>query len=631
MTEILRRRLLLDIAELQAKPYPNIYLHVDDENLNRACLILTVEGYGPLHMNIEFPIDYPIQPPIIEMDSAISHPNIFKGGYICASILNTTEGWTPAYTLKGIAIQLLSFFASDAIEQVNGRGRVYLHDYRAESEAADGTRNFFCAKCGSGREISETSDIAIRDGSSMMDLDTVDFHNTFSRSSNNPLGASIQISTLPDEVVLLICDNLDTEDLMLFAKAWSRVGHMVTRYDLIRTRELQCFLSKQTYKMARLGVGVGITREGGQKVTFSSEFDLVSHEAFWTHHVRRSVQGIKFQYWLPLPISEGHWKNVQSSADWNLKLIRKAAGLGYIPPFKVIYHFMNDVMVKFNKDASGNTKSTSSDPNAETIKSTLTHASEKAIESYFHLFHLLICLAIDDPSIVESANDMIHKFIHGETSKSSCPNLGHLLIASLISNVEVSYETMEAMIKEAITRNVVWMLGEQPGLSYIEPSEVSHYRLEKTFEAGKTSYRILMFLNLFKTTAVGNPRKPLSQLANEAFKRHGAPPRGSARILADCIKRIHLIDSFPDFFGAMGMGVRQDSWFTNLLRECIKDSINKGYSKMPITQSQALYLRQLDERDVDVVDGLQPVFTDMSRVMSLFHGIANDSHGNGHG
>ncbi|CAD6446456.1 83b5f521-1391-4c71-ae64-84ac747426f8 [Sclerotinia trifoliorum] len=110
MTETLRRRLLLDIAELQAKPYPNIFLHVDDENLNHACLILTVEGYGPPHMRVDFLPDYPIQPPNIDMDSNISHPNIM-GGQICASILNTP----PAYTLKGLAIQLFSFFASDAI------------------------------------------------------------------------------------------------------------------------------------------------------------------------------------------------------------------------------------------------------------------------------------------------------------------------------------------------------------------------------------------------------------------------------------------------------------------------------------------------------------------------------------
>ncbi|EDN99160.1 hypothetical protein SS1G_14020 [Sclerotinia sclerotiorum 1980 UF-70] len=373
MTETLRRRLLLDIAELQAKPYPNIFLHVDDENLNRACLVLTVEEYGPLHMRLDFPSDYPIQPPIIKIDSNISHPNIIRG-QICASILNTPEGWTPAYTLKGFAIQLLSFFASDAIEQVNGKGRVYLRDYRARSKAADGRMGFCCT-----------------------------------------------------------------------------------------------------------------------------------------------------------------------------------GGFGNIPPFKLIFHFMNDVMVKFNKDTLVNTNN-SSDINTKTIQSTLTHASEKAIESYFHLFHLLICLAIDDPSVVGYANDLIDKFVNGGTSKSSCPNLNHILIASLISDVEVSYKTMETMIKEAITRNVVWMLGEQPGLSYIEPSEVSQYRLEKTFEASKTSYRILMFLKIFKTTAIGKPKKPLSQLANEAFKRHGAPPRGSARYLADWTKRIHLIASFPDFFRVMGMG-----------------------------------------------------------------------------
>lgn len=373
-----------------------------------------------------------------------------------------------------------------------------------------------------------------------------------------------------------------------------------------------------------------VTREGIHKGTLSSEFDLISHEAFWTHQIRRSVQGIKFRYWLPLPISEGHWERIQPLTDWNLRLIKTAGGFGNIPPFKLIFHFMNDVMVKFNKDTLVNTNN-SSDINTKTIQSTLTHASEKAIESYFHLFHLLICLAIDDPSVVGYANDLIDKFVNGGTSKSSCPNLNHILIASLISDVEVSYKTMETMIKEAITRNVVWMLGEQPGLSYIEPSEVSQYRLEKTFEASKTSYRILMFLKIFKTTAIGKPKKPLSQLANEAFKRHGAPPRGSARYLADWIKRIHLIASFPDFFRVMGMGVRQDSWFTNFLRECINDSIEKGYSKMPITQSQALYLRQLDERDVDVVDDLQPICTDMSTAMSLFHEIANNSNGNGHG
>ncbi|KAB8292579.1 hypothetical protein EYC80_008284 [Monilinia laxa] len=284
---------------------------------------------------------------------------------------------------------------------------------------------------------------------------------------------------------------------------------------------------------------------------------------------------------------------------------------------------MNDVVVKLNKETEENTYRAPYYPHEEMPKSTLTHGSEKAIESYFHLFHLLICLAVEDESIVNSANDMLKEFIDGKTSETYCPNLGHLLVASLISDTEISNSVMEAIITETITRNVVWIFDGQlgknmVGLSYMEPSDISHYRLRETFEAGKTSYRVLMFLNLFRLTAVGNPRKPLSQLENEAFQRHGAPSRGSAKHLANCIRRIHLIDSFSDFFDAMGMGARGDDWITHLLRDCIRESIDKGYSKMPITQSQALYLRQLNEPGVEVAGGLQPVYIDMCEVGSFF-------------
>ena len=113
----LRQRLLHDIAELQMKPYPNIQFHIHDTDISVGCLLLTTERYGVLHLSVEFRSDYPLSPPAIDMDSSIQHPNVF-GDYICASILNTDEGYTPAYTLKGIAIQLLSFFASQSTRRI---------------------------------------------------------------------------------------------------------------------------------------------------------------------------------------------------------------------------------------------------------------------------------------------------------------------------------------------------------------------------------------------------------------------------------------------------------------------------------------------------------------------------------
>ena len=99
----LRRRLLNDIAEIEQDPYPNVHLRFDDGNIQKACLILTPEMYDPLHLTMEFPLDYPLPAPTVTIQSTVMHPNVF-GDYICASILNTTEGWTPAYTLRGIVI-----------------------------------------------------------------------------------------------------------------------------------------------------------------------------------------------------------------------------------------------------------------------------------------------------------------------------------------------------------------------------------------------------------------------------------------------------------------------------------------------------------------------------------------------
>ena len=692
MASTLKQRLLRDIAELQSKPYPNIELHVQDENLTHACLVLNVEGYGPMHLTVTFPSNYPLAPPRIQMDSDVMHPNIFNT-YICASILNTTEGYTPAYTLKGIAIQLLSFFGSDKIEQVGGGSSVDLESYRALHSRSQGRRRTYsCTKCsfgqnttsngarssGSGKpaspiaspfRLSSTSDqelaeqISTLNQSSSPKLPTILGRNARRRKAKENEQARIQAAEmasvssqvttskahtaakkpkrmqnvgLANEILLLICENLETEDLMAFAEAWTRVGAVMTKFDVIRTRELQCFCLKKDYLSVKLGVGVAV----GQKGTihsFASEFDLLSQEGFSTHKIRRSVHGVPFQYWLPLPLTRGHWNKVRDDVRVSLSTLLSAANLGTVAPVEVIYHFMNDIVVKLNAQAAESKIQSPYYPYEETSIGTMTQASEKAIESYFHCFHLLLCMMAEQPTIVKAANELLSGFSQGKNSKAECPNLGTLLVTALVSDVEVSTSLIKSIIKETVTRNVVWMLNPKnqnmPELAYLEPSAVSHYRLQKTFDAGKTSYRLLMFLNLFRKTAVGNPRKPLAQLRDEAFERHGAPPRGSAKGLAESIKRIRTINSFPEFLVAMDIEKTSAEWFTKFLRECVEASMKKGYSKMPFSQGHALALRQEKEPDVEVAEGVYALNNvDLSRV-NFFPdkpgGQRNKGRGNG--
>ena len=82
------------------------------------------------------------------------------------------------------------------------------------------------------------------------------------------------------------------------------------------------------------------------------------------------------------------------------------------------------------------------------------------------------------------------------------------------------------IIKETVTSNVVWMLDPRGAgmadLSYLEQSAESDYRLQTTFQASKTLYRLLMFLNLFRRTA-RPPRKVYSAGLRRGFRGSRRP------------------------------------------------------------------------------------------------------------
>ncbi|KAL8704607.1 MAG: hypothetical protein Q9201_002254 [Fulgogasparrea decipioides] len=619
----LRRRLLQDIADLQNNPYPNIVLCMQDD-LKTACLLLTPNDKAPLHCTVIFGEDYPLNLPRITIESQIEHPNVF-GNYICASILNTTEGYTPAYTLKSIAIQMLSFFSSDRIEQEGGRYSVDLRDYRQEyanPRYAQYNGEYVCAKCGFGGRnilrpcagpqlpvlnpsrqrppvVSKRSEKA-QNVVAISNADAVDIDRQERDSDRRPRLIE-RILALPDELLLLILGELDTKDLLAAAKACSRISEFMNSYDAIRMRELQCFCFKESFMQTKLGVGVHVS-SGRRKAFLESEFDLLSQKAFQEFGVRRSIQGLPFEHWLPLPLSWRHWRSVSADVDSALAglaiaaNIPKESGLN----IQVIYSFMNYVVVKLSREAENRWCDR---------KSTLTHASEKAVESYFGVFHLL-CLAAEQDQIVRDANRRVQRFLAGNTSKQAVPDLGQLLVAVLVSDKGLTQELTLAIIKEAILRNVVWMLDARGAgmaeLSYLEPSASSDYRLQRTFEASKTSYRLLMFLALFCKTARPAGRA-ISAIRDDLFDTHGAPPRETVERMAAEIRKIRTVNSFPVFFEAMGLvETPSKENFCSFLKRTIEESVKMGYSCQPITQKEALAIRKIRDPSVEQAADVVP-------------------------
>ncbi|KAL9133159.1 MAG: hypothetical protein Q9175_005660, partial [Cornicularia normoerica] len=196
-----------------------------------------------------------------------------------------------------------------------------------------------------------------------------------------------------------------------------------------------------------------------------------------------------------------------------------------VSTINVIYHFLNDIVVNFSQEAE--------DYFYYDSQGSLNQASENAVESYFALFHLLLCLAIEKAGTVHTADTTIHSFLAGRTSKYFCLSIGHLVATALISNTCMAEQLRLANPEEAVFRNVIGMLdptdANMPELAYLEPSAISEYRLRRSFQASKTSYRLLMFLNFFCQTARGRATS-LANLCDEIFNAHGAPLRGIANL-----------------------------------------------------------------------------------------------------
>ena len=299
----LASRKLRDIQELTEKPYPGIKVHIDDDNLEKACLILSPPGARHLHLTIEFPADYPLIPPKVSIQSEAKHPNVF-GSYICATILNLDEDYTSAYTLKSICIQILSFFASKHVEDVHLGGEINLSQYREQVEADN---RYFqsrygvgflehgvykCTKCGFG--VSGAPSVA----NPIATAEEEDI--------TPPEGCSI--AQLPFEVLLEICDYIETDNLVMASKAWN--GFLNALHRLVPVRNLQCFTLKKGTRAVNLGVGVDVAP---RNAFLSCEFDWISDEAFQNLGVRRSIQGLRFNHWLPLAFNAQHWSRVKGS------------------------------------------------------------------------------------------------------------------------------------------------------------------------------------------------------------------------------------------------------------------------------------------------------------------------------
>ena len=404
------------------------------------------------------------------------------------------------------------------------------------------------------------------------------------------------LELLNDDVLLILATYLPSESLITFTQAYPRFHSLTTTAHVLLQRELRCFFLRIPLRDSVLGIGVALEPKSRR---LSSDFDWLSKEAFSKHGVRTSIEKRAFEYFLPLAFSRAHFERVkaeiwhhlsildmaihEADRQMNNKTSRTTSSRQTCPPTQphqtvnVVFRMMNNIVVSLMKscdDAIGGSRN-----------ATLLYASEKAVISYCHLFHLLLCLCRSTPLVLRDATARLQHFIQTPTSrvKRQVPDLGELIVLVTlvlalppVSENPVSWLQLNGpFLEEAIVRNVRWVLMDAPELEVMEAGP-SDYRLQKTFEKSKTSLRLMMFqitfLDIFIKTYTGN----ITLLDdNYGFSEAGLPEH-----MVEEIKAIYNVTTWPAFFQrvqyARGVGFGKER-FSEMLRAAVRTSAQRGY------------------------------------------------------
>ena len=125
------KRLQNEYKNILKDPYYFYNIEIDPNNFLHWNVILIgpsdsiFEG-GLFKCKLIFPTDYPIKPPQFKFVSIFPHPNIYKDGKICISILNEgidkydyeklSERWKPTLNVHSILISILSLLTTPNFE-----------------------------------------------------------------------------------------------------------------------------------------------------------------------------------------------------------------------------------------------------------------------------------------------------------------------------------------------------------------------------------------------------------------------------------------------------------------------------------------------------------------------------------
>lgn len=122
------KRLIGDVKEMRNTPLTSngIYYHHDETDMLKGYAMIVGQENTPYYggfyfFEFTFPTDYPHRPPAVKYytngDNVRFHPNFYKNGKVCVSILNTWRGdqWTSCQSISSVLLTLCSLLSENPL------------------------------------------------------------------------------------------------------------------------------------------------------------------------------------------------------------------------------------------------------------------------------------------------------------------------------------------------------------------------------------------------------------------------------------------------------------------------------------------------------------------------------------
>ncbi|GAX72905.1 hypothetical protein CEUSTIGMA_g360.t1 [Chlamydomonas eustigma] len=662
------KRLQRDIRDLKASPIPNVRAHPQESNVFEWSInMIAAEGHLeglPVHMHMTFPADYPTSPPLIHLVTLIEHPFVI-GNKICVDMLNFSgfhgrvetrpySGWSAAYTVSSILLQLYSLLLLDTTVSYEDEWRIDVRDTVTRTDANGLMRRRLkheetIKACSCGFHQLPLHE----DMSQLQELDKLSALNADVEvtAANNlsPKDQLWSLDNLDDGLACYLLSFLSPQDLIRVRaagnKRLARLSHALSQRG-----ELSCFYTKEPFSEEVLGFGVQVERRHNYNSShvnsnvaksdississLSTKTDYLSLSAFETLGVRHSAWNMAFDAFLPLYLNPGHGERALKALPMCLNpILYRSPVTTPLPPndlLAIMGLLMNSLVVEV---AAGSSLESTPDVhvgnNQQGGAHVPRHLSDAALQGFCHLHHLLLAVALEPgSSLMACARRAVMEFINDPEArlKSRCPDLGRLLVSYLLVPVDAAPWSTFAPVfmRELFARQIRWVVAKRNVQGFGEPqfekrtadadSPAELRRLKGHFDASIVGLRNVMIQAWF-ANALARPStssiasQQLQSIKSTYDQLSGRPAPSIFAAFNHHSRNVLKCANWTDVFRELRLGLsnklgfKPRALFLAISSQAVLDSFDADYHKTPSPYKgadEALVMQHQERRKVEL-------------------------------